>query len=202
MDGQNDKTSSDEYHDARQAKRDEAEKATLAAHPTEYKGKSPVKVNKLGHLVYEVSDVERTANFWREVMGFVETDRNEIGMVFLRYGSDHHAIGLKPSKSPGRPAKGERLRVEHLAFEVEDSEMLLATREYLKKNGIPVAFEGRKGAGGNMSLHFNDPDGYEFELYCEMDHIDRHGHLRPEPQFRRASSLEEAIEHPLPPKKW
>ncbi|MFM1813335.1 MAG: hypothetical protein RLZ98_30 [Pseudomonadota bacterium] len=202
MDGQSDKLSSKDYHDARQNKRDEAEAATLQGHPAEYKGKSPIKINKLGHFVYEVTDVERTAKFWREVMNFQETDRNEIGMVFLRCGADHHAIGLKPSQSPRRPKKGEFLRMEHLAFEVDSPEELLAARDWLKENGFPIAFEGRKGAGGNMSLHFNDPDGYEFEIYCDMDQIDRHGLLRPEAQFRRANSLEEAISHPLPPKKW
>lgn len=202
MDGQSDKLVGKEYQDKREAKRDAAEQQTLISHPKEYKGKSPLKINKLGHMVYECTDVERTARFWKEVMGFIETDRNEIGMIFLRCGEDHHAIGLKPSTAPARPKKGEALRVEHLALEVDSPEVLVATREYLKQNGIPVAFEGRKGAGGNMSLHFHDPDGYEFEVYCDMDQIDRHGLLRPEAQFRRAGSLEDAIANPLPPKKW
>ena len=68
--------------------------APAQIHPETYKGTSPIKVNKLGHMVYEVSDVERTVKFWTEVMGFTETDRNEHGMVFFRCGADHHAIGL------------------------------------------------------------------------------------------------------------
>jgi hypothetical protein len=62
---------------------------------------SPVRVNKLGHLVYEVSDVEKTVKFWTEVMGFSLSDRNHLGMAFLRCGSDHHAIALAQSKTPG-----------------------------------------------------------------------------------------------------
>jgi len=171
-------------------------------HPDSYTGQSPIRVNKLGHLVYEVSDVERTARFWKEVMGFEETDRNEIGMVFFRCGADHHAIGLKPGKAKKRPASGEALRIEHLALEVDSLEDLFRARDYLEKNNIPIVFQGRKGAGGNAALHFCDPDGYEFELYCKMDQVDADGHLRPAGQFHRVSSLEAARDNPLPPKKW
>jgi catechol 2,3-dioxygenase-like lactoylglutathione lyase family enzyme len=98
-------------------------------HPEAYQGQSPIKVNKLGHLVYEVSDMERSVKFWTEVMGFHETDRNDIGMVFLRCGADHHAIGLKPGTAPRRGESKEALQVEHLALEVADIDMLLKARD-------------------------------------------------------------------------
>ena len=171
-------------------------------HPESYTGTSPIKVNKLGHLVYEVSDVERTVRFWTDVMGFVETDRNDIGMVFFRCGADHHAIGLKPGKADSRAPSDQALRMEHLALEVDSVEDLLKARAWLNENDIPVVFEGRKGAGGNAALHFRDPDGYEFELYCGMDQIDDAGHLRPPDQFHRVGSLEDVVANPLPEKKW
>jgi len=170
-------------------------------YPERYSGESPIKVNKLGHFVYEVTDVERTAKFWSEVMGFEETDRNEIGMVFFRCGPDHHAIGLKPGKAQSRPAKDEALKMEHLALEVDNLDVLFKARDYLEANNIPVVFQGRKGAGGNAALHFCDPDGYEIELYCGMNQIGADGKLRPEEQFHRVPTLEEARDNPLP-EKW
>ena len=170
-------------------------------HPDQYRGQSPIKVNKLGHLVYEVSDVEKTAKFWSQVMGFEETDRNEIGMIFFRCGPDHHAIGLKPGKAGQRPENGEALKVEHLALEVDNMDILFQARDYLEANNIPVVFQGRKGAGGNAALHFCDPDGYEFELYCGMDQIGDNGKLRPSEQFHRVATLEDARDNPLP-EKW
>ena len=65
---------------------------------------SPIRIKKLGHLVYEVSDVERTTQFWKDILGFVESDRNEVGMVFLRCATDHHAIALMPSSNSRKPA--------------------------------------------------------------------------------------------------
>ncbi|MFP6732754.1 MAG: VOC family protein [Rhodospirillales bacterium] len=63
---------------------------------------SPITVNKIGHLVYEVSDLEKTVKFWTEVMGFELSDRNHLGMAFLRCGTDHHAIALTHSEGPRR----------------------------------------------------------------------------------------------------
>lgn len=183
-----------------EAKRASAAEST-PAHPDSYVGTSPIKARKLGHLVYEVSDVERTARFWTEVMGFEESDRNEHGMIFFRCGSDHHAIGLKPGKSDRRPQRADGLNIEHLALEVDNPEVMLKARDFLKKNDIPIVFEGRKGAGCNISLHFLDPDGYEFEIYCDMDQIDETGRKRPEGQFHRVNSLDEAVANPVP-KDW
>jgi catechol 2,3-dioxygenase-like lactoylglutathione lyase family enzyme len=181
------------------ARRDETYEIVGNHHPEQYAGTSPIKVNKLGHFVYEVSDVERTAKFWKEVMGFQETDRNDRGMVFFRCGADHHAIGLKPmrpGKTPRRDQKGS-LQVEHLAFEVEDVEVLKKAKAYLNANHIPITFEGRKGAGCNTSINFLDPDGYEFEIYCDMDQVGADGRLRPSSLYRPADPLEEAIANPV-----
>lgn len=183
----------------------EARRETAASsekfHPDTYKGRSPIKVNKLGHMVYEVTDVERTVKFWTEVMGFKETDRNEHGMVFFRCAGDHHAIGLKPAKGKTKRELKAGLQMEHLAMEVDNIDMLFKARDFLKANNIPIVFEGRKGAGCNISINFLDPDGYEFEIYCQMDQVDESGRLRPPEQFRRVKSLEEARDNPVP-EKW
>lgn len=170
-------------------------------HPAAYTGTSPIKVKKLGHLVYQVRDLDRSLRFWTEVMGFKVSERNAIGMVFLRCGSDHHAIGLVPKADRERPPHDAGLHVEHLAMEVESTDVLLKAREFLVQNNIPIRFEGRKGAGCNYSINFLDPDGYEFEIYCNMDQIDESGRLRPKEQFIPKSSLAEAIANPVPA-KW
>ena len=189
------------YSSVTDAKREEAERTASHAHPETYNGVSPIKVNKLGHLVYEVSDIPRSVKFWTEVMGFQVSEGNSKGMVFLRHGSDHHSIGLKPSKHGRRAEPSAGLRVEHLAFEVENADALLEARAYLIANGIPIVFEGRKGAGCNEAINFLDPDGHEFELYCNMDQIDHTGRLRPSSHFRPALTLDEAIANPVP-KTW
>lgn len=162
---------------------------------------TPIKVKKLGHLVYEVSDLNRSVRFWTEIMGFRISDRNERGMVFLRSGTDHHSIGLVETKNRKRPKPGENLRFNHLAMEVADVAALFKAREFLKQQGIELTYEGRKGAGGNLGIEFEDPDGYGFELYADMDQIGTDGKARPAEQWNRVTSLEEALEKPLP-RNW
>lgn len=159
---------------------------------------TPVQVKKFGHLVYEVSDLERSLQFWTEIMGFHISDRNERGMVFLRYGSDHHGIGLVECKGRTRAPDGERLQFAHLAMEVADVDTLFRCREFLRQRGVRMTFEGRKGPGGNMGIEFEDPDGYGFELYVGMDQIGPEGRSRPSLQWDRVKSLEEAVARPLP----
>jgi len=162
---------------------------------------SPITVNKIGHLVYEVSDLEKTVKFWTEVMGFELSDRNHLGMAFLRCGTDHHAIALTHSEAPRRAGADAGLRVQHLAMEVDNVDMLLAARDWLQRHGLTISFEGRRGPGCNYSLHVYDPDGFDFELYCDMDQIGADGRSRPADQFRRVTSLEDAIAETLP-KTW
>ncbi len=190
-------------HDTTASRREDVYENTGPMHPETYVSQSPIKIKKLGHFVYEVSDVERTAKFWKEVMGATETDRNKHGMVFFRFGADHHAIGLKPMREGKLPAREMKtgLQVEHLAFEVADVEMLRQAKAYLKANNIPIVFEGRKGAGCNTSINFLDPDGYEFEIYCDMDQVGADGKLRPSSLFRPFNPLEDAIANPVT-KEW
>ena len=35
---------------------------------------TPVKVRKPGHVVFTVSDIERTTKFWTDIMGFQVSD--------------------------------------------------------------------------------------------------------------------------------
>jgi catechol 2,3-dioxygenase-like lactoylglutathione lyase family enzyme len=159
---------------------------------------TPIKVRKLGHLVYEVSDIERTTAFWTEILGFTISDRNELGMVFLRCAGDHHSIALVPSDKRARPPADAGLRYHHLAMEVDDIEVLFRARDFLAARGIPIDFEGRRGPGGNVGVEFMDPDGYMFEIYAKMDQVGPDGRTRPPAQFNRVTSLEDAVAQPLP----
>ena len=160
---------------------------------------TPVRVKKLGHVVLRVGDVERSARFWTDVLGFTVSDRNEQGMVFLRNGADHHTIALAPAREitplPDK-SRGE-LGFDHLALEVENVSDLVNIREFLRSRGVPIVFDGRRGPGSNPGVEFLDPDGYMIELYASMDQIGPDGQSRPADEWRRAASLEEAIANPV-----
>lgn len=161
--------------------------------------KSPIRTRKVSHVVFNVADVERSIKFYTELLGFKLSDRNAIGMAFLRNGTDHHTIAFAPAP-PGAtpPPKDRYVTFHHVALEVDSVEDLFKAREFLKSQGIEIEFEGRRGPGCNVSIEFRDPDGYAVELTCEMDQIGWNETARPHSQHRPARSLEEAVANPLP----
>jgi catechol 2,3-dioxygenase-like lactoylglutathione lyase family enzyme len=159
--------------------------------------KSPVQVRKLGHVVLWVSDVRRSVKFYTEILNFRVSDWDERDMVFLNACGDHHTIALF-SRPGGQMPPPEFLQLSHFAMEVGDIDELFEIREFLKRQGIPIRSEGRKGAGCNIDVSFDDPDGYHIELYCNIDKIGKANRARPASQFRRASTLEEARDNPVP----
>jgi catechol-2,3-dioxygenase len=79
----------------------------------------PFRIGKLGHVVLNVRDVERSARFYTEVLGFQISDvyPEEMvsgGMVFLRCNPDHHGIALVGSMK----AEAANVELNHIAFEV------------------------------------------------------------------------------------
>ena len=155
---------------------------------------TPIKTRKLSHLFLNVSDMDKSIRFYTEILGFKVSDRNQNGMVFLRNATDHHSLGLAPGPAGATQAPKDRyLTFHHVALEVESVHDLFEARDFLQKQGIELEFEGRRGAGCNVSLEIRDPDGYPVELTCQMDQVGWDGVTRPADQYRPAKSLEEAI---------
>jgi catechol 2,3-dioxygenase len=161
---------------------------------------SPVRIKKLGHVVIQVRNLERSMRFYTEVLNFRVSDNASAGGVFLTAVGDHHTIGLFPSDGDNAeiPAKGA-VRLHHLAMQVGSLEELFEIRAYLKERGVPIVFEGRRALGGHTSVEFLDPDGYHLELYHDMDQIGPDGRTRPRDPNARITSLEAARDHPKSP---
>ena len=160
--------------------------------------KTPIKIKKIGHVVYSVSDMDRSIKFWTEVMGFKFSDRNEHGMVFFRNATDHHTVALIQAKERNELPKRGQVGFDHFALEVATVSELFKIRDFLKAKGITITYEGRRGPGGNPGVEFLDPDGYQIEIYAAMDQIGTDGRSRPAGEWKRATTLEEAVANPLP----
>src|SRR5437764_831827 len=122
---------------------------------------SPIHIKKLGHVVFQVRDFERSVKFYTEVLNFRVSDRLPNGSVFLNAVGDHHTIALFPSdgEAAEKPAEGA-LRLHHFAMEVGTLDELFEIRAYLQGLGVPIVWEGRRMLGGHTSVEFLDPDGY------------------------------------------
>ncbi|HEX4326552.1 MAG TPA: VOC family protein [Burkholderiales bacterium] len=155
---------------------------------------NPFQVQKIGHVVLNVVDVERSAAFYTGVLGFRISDvypetMMRGGMVFMRCAADHHGVALVGSAR----AESHRTDLNHLAFEVASLDEVLLARDHLKKHGVRVVFEGRRRAGCQVAVEFLDPDGHHLEIYWGLDQIGSDGIIRPPEQWREHKSLEAAI---------
>jgi len=120
-----------------------------------------VKVSKLDHAVLYCSDVEKSKQFYTQVLGMdVVTDA--MGMCLLRAGSNqqHHDLGLFPAHHGERVNRGGP-GLYHLAWKVEEIEDLVEMKGLLDQAG---ALTGASSHGATKSLYGVDPDGNEFEI--------------------------------------
>jgi catechol 2,3-dioxygenase len=157
----------------------------------------PFDLAKLGHVVLNVTDLEASVRFYTEVLGLRVSDRYPPsmvpgGMIFLRFGTDHHGVALV-----GGATAGERSSLNHFAFEVGTLDEVFRARAWLRKHDVPIVFEGRRRAGCQVAVEFRDPDGNNLEIYWGIDQIGTEGHVRPASEWRQAVTLEDAVAKPV-----
>jgi len=134
-----------------------------------------IKVTDLDHIVLNVSDIERSLEFYTNVLG-LEGERVEdfkdgrVGFPSVRI-NEHIIIDLFPTKETGSKLKENEKRpgnLNHFCLVVGKNDFS-GIVEYLKENKVAIR-EGpisRWGARGRAtSVYFLDPDGTEIEIRC------------------------------------
>ena len=155
------------------------------------------QLRKIGHVVLNVADLDAAVRFYTEVLGLRVTDRYPDGMVpggmvFLCVGTDHHGVALV-----GGARKAERSSLNHFALEVGSLDEVFRARAWLRARGVPLHFEGRRRAGCQVAIEFQDPDGNNLEIYWNIDQVGTEGAVRPASEWRPAKTLEEAVANPV-----
>jgi catechol 2,3-dioxygenase len=158
----------------------------------------PFRIGKIGHIVLNCTDLERSVRFYTEVLGFQVSDvypegMMPGGMVFLRFNPDHHGLALVGSMKEAAP----NVELNHVAFEVATLDEVLLAREHLRKHGVKIDFEGRRRAGVQIAVEFRDPDNHRLEIYWGVDQVGSDGHMRPPEEWKGAMSLKEALANPV-----
>jgi catechol 2,3-dioxygenase-like lactoylglutathione lyase family enzyme len=134
----------------------------------------PPQVTKLGHLVIETPDFDKSARWYMDTLGFIPSDvmclpdGTPVG-AFMRLDrgdepTDHHTLFV---------ATGLESKVDHVAFEVVDldavemGQQVMMARRYRHAWGV-----GRHLLGSQIFDYWRDPWGQKHEHYADGDLFD------------------------------
>lgn len=128
----------------------------------------------IGHIVLNVSDVERSTRFYTDIVGFeLARMRPDRSGAFLTCGIVHHNLALFKAPAGAEPAKKGQIGLNHFAFQVDDYKALQAAHERLTSANAVI--DHIVDHGMTRSVYFLDPDGLMMELYCNTFDTEEEG---------------------------
>ncbi|KVV21671.1 catechol 2,3-dioxygenase [Burkholderia multivorans] len=116
-----------------------------------------------GHVALRVMDLDEAVRHYCDVLGLLETGRDDAGRVYLKAWDehDHHSVVLRESDSPG---------LDYMGFKVGSDAALDELSVRLRDAGAPIEW---MAPGEHLStgrrLRFVAPTGHVFELFAEKD---------------------------------
>jgi glyoxylase I family protein len=127
-----------------------------------------VKLNGMHHVTLTVTDIERTCEWYRSVLGFQDVARYRNDSIMAECHALAHpdspspTIGLRQyDNSEDRAFDEHRIGLDHLAFDVGDRESLQQWQEHLGRLGIECTVTHLPELS---ILVMRDPDNIQIEL--------------------------------------
>ncbi|MEV4880145.1 VOC family protein [Streptomyces cyaneofuscatus] len=130
---------------------------------------SKAKNLQTGHIGLNVTDLDRSIAFYREVFDFEVLGEGKDGdrrWAFL--GRDSRLVVTLWQQSEGTFAPALP-GLHHLSFQVDTVEEIRATEEVLRSLGATFAYDGvvpHGETGTSGGIFFTDPDGIRLEIYA------------------------------------
>ena len=120
------------------------------------------KIESLDHVALSVRDLERSARWYADVLGFKRQHEGMWDGVPLFVGNGDAAIALFPAHDKAGSTSRDRaaVRALHFAFRA-DRENFLRAQDEPKKRAIAFDFQNHEIS---HSIYFRDPDGHEIEI--------------------------------------
>ena len=156
--------------------------------PAEAAPTLPFALNRIHHVAYRCKDAKETVEWYQRILGmdyvtaFSEDHVPSTGAydpymhVFLDCGGGNV---LAFFELPEQPAMGRDDNtpawVQHLAFELESVDALLAAKDHIEAQGIEVL--GPTYHGIFKSIYFFDPNGHRLELAANIGTAEQYAEL-------------------------
>ena len=114
-----------------------------------------IKLKKVNHLTYSVTDKERALRFWEDVLGVkrIPSQVNAEHIIWLQIPSGSMVHLIEDADAPSVPS-------HHGAFEVDDIE---ASARAVQAKGVETTDIATRN-DGQRNFFIDDPDGNRIEI--------------------------------------
>ena len=119
-----------------------------------------IEIEGIDHVALSVRDIEQSARWYVDVLGFEHRWPGMWGGVPTFIGKGTTALALFPSRGSGAETSRYGARMLHLAFRATRA-AFLAAQGALQERGIAFEFQDHEIS---HSIYFRDPDGHELEI--------------------------------------
>ncbi|HEX7905536.1 MAG TPA: VOC family protein [Chitinophagaceae bacterium] len=121
---------------------------------------------RIGHVHLKVADLERSLQFYRDLLGFELQQYYGDGAAFISAGGYHHHIGLNTWHSKGAPpAPVKAPGLFHTAILYPTRKDLAIVLKRLIDAKYPLT--GASDHGVSEAIYLDDPDRNGVELYWD-----------------------------------
>ena len=141
---------------------------------------------RLQHFVCASTQTIAMLEFYRDKLGFIESDRvldtdGDLSSAFVRSDTAHHSFAVFRALAPGP---------DHHAYEVPNWNAIRDWADHCGDLEIPIWWgPGRHGIGNNLFFMIEDPDGYKVEFSAELELMTADQNYRTWPHGPRALNL-------------
>jgi catechol 2,3-dioxygenase len=132
-----------------------------------------MEIKELGHIVLYVHNIERSAAFYGEILGWkqLKSADNRLGpmpVALFSSGRTHHELLLiEVGENAQDLPQGRHVGLYHFGLKVGDTDdELRAAIRRCEESGVRIV--GMSDHTVTHSLYIMDPDGNEIELYVDM----------------------------------
>ncbi len=127
---------------------------------------------RVSHTSFSVRDAEASAQWWRDVFGFVDLDRAHgdgwEGILLIHPATATVLEFQQHDTNQGERFDPTRTGFDHLGFKVDDRAELEVWQAHFERHSVTFTPVVHREYGSVLT--FKDPDGIQFEMFYRDGH--------------------------------